>query len=89
LNQKIARLEREITQAERKLAEVKGRLKGLREDRDKLVDAEIVKRVRAASRKGAGIEELLAMIEDKPKRKPAERPSTTGDAVDVDEEVQR
>ena len=85
MNQKIARLEREIAQAERKLAEVKGRLKGLREDRDKLVDAEIVKRVRAASRRGAGIEELLAMIEDGPRRKPAERPSVES----ADEEGQR
>ena len=63
MNQRIERLEREIAQAEREIAELKGRLKGLREDRDKLVDAEIVKRVRAASRKGADIEELLAIIE--------------------------
>ena len=89
MNQKIARLEREIAQAERKLAEVKGRLKGLREDRDKLVDAEIVRRVRAASRKGTGIEELLAMIEGRPMRKPAEPPPATADVTDTDEEVQR
>jgi len=34
-------------------------------------------------------EELLAVIEDKPRRKPAERPSIAGDAVDVNEGVQR
>ena len=67
MNQKVIKARRDVERAERKLAELQAELKQLRSDRTKHEDAEIVRRIRAASAKsGLGIDELLAMLEPAP-----------------------